>query len=260
MQPLADSLALAPLTEGSWSAKADPDYTVSVGMYGGWTAALMLKAVLSDPRAADDPISLNVHYLAAIPGGAELTLEARTLGGSRSLTTWQVEARVGAERVAFATIVLAQRRESDRFTELMMPDAASPDSVPPFMPPTPSGRAVEVRPLINHPPLNQPNTRSLAWIRERTGHPADAVLLTYLADNYAPRVFLRSEKPRPSSTVTLSVYFYATAEDYAAIGAGYVLSDAIATRAESSTIGQRLHLWNARGALLATSEQICWFR
>jgi hypothetical protein len=34
----------------------------------------------------------------------------------------------------------------------------------------------------------------------------------------------------------------------------------IGTRVERSTVGSRANLWSRGGALLATTEQLCWFR
>ena len=84
--------------------------------------------------------------------------------------------------------------------------------------------------------------------------------LAYLADAYAPRIFLCSKGPRPSSTITMSVYFHATPEELAEVGDDYVLSEAIGTRAEHATMGSQVRLWSRKGRLLATSEQLCWFR
>jgi hypothetical protein len=56
------------------------------------------------------------------------------------------------------------------------------------------------------------------------------------------------------------VYFYASADELAAVGDDFVLSEAVGTRAEASIVGSQLRLWSRRGALLATSEQLCWFK
>jgi hypothetical protein len=49
-------------------------------------------------------------------------------------------------------------------------------------------------------------------------------------------------------------------EELAQCGDSYVLSDMIGTRIESSTVGSKANLWSQGGALLATTEQLCWFR
>jgi hypothetical protein len=71
---------------------------------------------------------------------------------------------------------------------------------------------------------------------------------------------MRSKGFRPSSTLTLSAYFYASAAELAAIGGDFILSEAVGTRASQSLVGSQLNMWSRAGALLATSEQLCWFK
>lgn len=98
------------------------------------------------------------------------------------------------------------------------------------------------------------------WVRDVSGRPVDHLLLAYFADQYAPRSFFWGEGPRPSATISLSVYFHATDDEIAAVGDDYILNEATGTRAEYSTSGQQARLWSRGGALLATTEQLCWYR
>jgi acyl-CoA thioesterase len=110
------------------------------------------------------------------------------------------------------------------------------------------------------PLFEQPDTHTMSWVREMSGRPVDPLQLAFLSDVYAPRIFLKSKAPRPSSTVTMSVYFHATEAELTEVGDDYLLSDVTGTRAEHSTVGSQVRLWSPRGALLATSEQLCWFK
>jgi hypothetical protein len=58
----------------------------------------------------------------------------------------------------------------------------------------------------------------------------------------------------------MSVYFHATDDEVAAVGDDYFLNEATGTRGEHSTSGQQARLWSRDGALLATTEQLCWYR
>jgi len=260
MATLADSLVLHAVGEGAWRAHADPQSEAGTGMFGGWTAAMLLKTILSDARAQGEPVALNVSYVSRIAPGAELQLRAQQLGGSRSVSTWRSDIRIAGEAVASASAnaVLAVRRPSDGFTEFTMPQAPDPNSLPMLHPPGPFGQRIDMRAW--KVPFGQKDSHSSQWIRERSGHPIDHVLLAYFSDCYAPRIFLRGNSFRPSSTVTLSVYFYASPEELAASANDYFLLEAVGTRAESSVVGAQLRIWNQSGALLATSEQLCWFK
>jgi len=88
----------------------------------------------------------------------------------------------------------------------------------------------------------------------------DRQQLALLSDVRPPRSFFWSDGPRVSATLTLSVYFHGTDDEIDAVGDGYLLNEATGTRATASTSGQEARLWSADGALLATTEQLCWFR
>lgn len=258
---LADSLALTAEGEGAYRAFADPGNEAGTGMFGGWTAAMLLKAVVNHPQATGTPSALNVTYISRIPPGRDLVFTARRLSGGPSVSTWLAEVRLAdkTEASAMATVVLTNRRESLAFTEFAMPKPEyEPEALPMLHPPNTFGQRIDMRSWTM--PLNQPTTHSLQWLRERSNHPIDHVLLAYFADSYAPRIFYKSEAFRPSSTLTMSVYFYATADELAAIGDDFFLSEAVGTRAEQATVGAQLRLWSRAGALLATSEQLCWFK
>ena len=137
MTEFDESLALVRVAEKEWTGRADPRREASTGMFGGWTSALLLKAVQSDAVDAGSPVSLSVHFVNAVIPGSALTVRTRSLGGSRALSTWQAELLPeGAEGLAaVATVVLAKRRETFGFTDAVMPEAPPPDGLPQLHPP-----------------------------------------------------------------------------------------------------------------------------
>jgi acyl-CoA thioesterase len=260
IQTLTDSLTLQAIGEGTWRAFADPQNEANTGMFGGWTAALLLKSVLSDARAQGEPAALTVSYINRVSPGRALAVNAAPAGGGRSVMTWRADIRRDEDEasLASASVLLANRRESDGFTEWALPEAPAPEGLPMIHPPAAFGQHVDMR--MQKAPFGNQDSHSVQWVRERTGHPADHVLLAYLADCYPPRILYRGSAPRPSSTLTMSVYFYASADELAAIGDDFILSEAVGTRAAQSIVGSQLRLWSRAGALLATSEQVCWFK
>ena len=100
-----------------WVGLADPRQEAMVGMFGGWTAALLLRAVLSDAIDQGSPSTLTVHFIKAITPGSEVKIRTQNIGGGRSLSIWQAEVQVaGTEGVAaIAAVVLSKRRESYSF-------------------------------------------------------------------------------------------------------------------------------------------------
>ncbi|HYD74227.1 MAG TPA: thioesterase family protein [Candidatus Binatia bacterium] len=260
MQTLADSLALHATGEGSWRAFADPRNEANTGMFGGWTAALLMKSVLSDARAQGEPSAITISYVNRVSPGRELNVRASPIGGGRSVMTWRAEVLRESDDalLASASVLITNRRDTDGFTEWKTPSAPIPEELPMVHPPATFGQHVDMR--MNKAPFGNSDSHSVQWIRERTGHAVDHVLLAYLADCYPPRILYRGSAPRPSSTLTMSVYFYASAEELAAVGDDFMLSEAVGTRAEQSIVGSQLRLWSRSGALLTTSEQLCWFK
>jgi acyl-CoA thioesterase len=261
MSHLEQSLAIQNIGDAR-VAIADPDYEANTGMFGGWTAALLLNAVLSDPHSEGSASALTVNFIARVLPGEHLLVRSSKLGASRSLSHWQVELHRsgGEELLASASVVLALRRPSQGAMDFQAPAAPPPNELPASNPPGAFGRLTETRAIYGQPPFSRPDLRSLTWVRESSGRHIDAVQLAYLSDVYAPRVFHISEAPRPSSTLTMSTYFLATADELAAAGDDYILSEAEGTRIEQSLVGSRARLWSKQGSLLATTEQLCWFK
>jgi hypothetical protein len=256
------SLALEASGPGQWRAVASPRYEAVIGMFGGWTTALLLKTVLADPAAAGSAIAITVNYIAPIPPASLLTLRTTCLGATRSLAHWRCDLTIdGSETLAAtALVILAKRRESDERSELPMPEIPPPEELTAYFPPFSKQPPLESRSAMEPPPFNKPDTRTLSWEKEASGRSIDPLTLAMLADLGAPRVYLVSAGLRPSATLTLSVNFLAGEAELAACGDDYILSEMVATRIAESVVGSRKTMWSRAGILLATSEQLCWFR
>lgn len=261
MSSLERSLATEPV-QGGLAAVADANYEANTGMFGGWTAALLLKAVLEDPAAQGSPSALTVNFIGRVLPGESLSLRRTKLGNSRSLAHWRADLHRsdGNELLATASVVLAMRRDSESAIDFSMPTVPSPEEVSASNPPGAFGQRTETRAVCGIPPFNRADMRSITWVRENSGRRVDAIQLAYLSDVYAPRVFHISAGPRPSSTLVMSTYFLAGSAELSAVGDDYVLSEAEGTRIEQSLVGSRSRLWSRRGTLLATTEQLCWFK
>jgi acyl-CoA thioesterase len=260
MNTLEASLAIERTGQGLWSAVASPAYEANSGTFGGWTAALLLKAVLSEAEATGSASAMTVNFVNRVVPDAALQLRTAWLGGGRSLAHWRCDMLSDGILLATAAVVLANRRASSAHTESNMPEAPPPAGFNPADVPGALGARVDIRPTLGDGLFNQTTTRSLNWERETSGRPMDAIQIAFLSDAGAPRIFYVSDGPRPSSTITLSIYFHATTAELEACGDDYILSDMIGTRAEAATMASRKDMWSREGTLLATTEQLCWFR
>jgi acyl-CoA thioesterase len=265
MGDLETAAALKAAGDARWHGRADPAYEAINGMYGGMTAALLLKAVMSEPKIQGAPSAITVNFVRAVTPGDEVVIGTQLLGGSRSIQNWiaQLSPAGSSDISATAAVVTTVRRESDGFVQATMPEVPPPEDLEVFYPPGTFGQQSPVRVALGasfDTGSDLGHTHSAAWVREVSGRAIDAVQVAYLCDNYAPRAFYLGKGPRPSATIAYSVYFVATSEEMAELGDDYTLLEAIGTRAAHSTVGSRVNLWARSGQLLATSEQLCWFK
>jgi acyl-CoA thioesterase len=263
MSAFDEALILRSTEEGHWLALPDTRYEALSVMYGGWAAAIILKAVMSQSDQDFGPSALTINYVRKIEPGSEVIIEVRRVGGGRSVQHWQAQIRDsdGGHTLAHAMLVFSARRETDGHTQPSMPDVPGPDTLEDFIPPYGKAKLhfAVVRPVHGYPPFARHDTASMAWVREGTQRKMDHVQLVFLSDLYPPRPFFWSEGPRPYATTTLSVYSHATHAEIGALGDDFVLNEAIGTRGERSTSGQQARFWSSGGKLLVTTEQLGWF-
>lgn len=80
------------------------------------------------------------------------------------------------------------------------------------------------------------------------------------ADTPFPRTMIKYGELQMTATVSLSVYFHASADGIAAAASDFVMIDIDANRFSGGFFDQREHVWSRAGTLFATSEQIVWMR
>ena len=260
MATIGESIALKPDGEGRWLAHADPDHQSITGMFGGWTAGVLLGAVTGTADDTASPSAMTVSYVGAVAPGDDVVVTVDLLGGGRSINQWRAEVRPLAEDAVLATAVVAltKRRPSPPHRQLEMPKTPEPDSLERIFAPSPQGDHSDLR--VATGVYGSGDTRSTMWVRDVSRRPMDHLKLAYFADQYAPRSFFFTGGPGPSATISMSVYFHATDDEIAAVGDDYILNEATGTRAEHSTSGQQANLWRRDGLLLLTTEQLCWYR
>lgn len=232
-------------------------------MFGGWTAAALLNAVVGNPQAGGTPAAITVSFIEGIVPGTDVTVRVRCRRSGRSVEHWHAELLADDDQrpMAHASVVTGHRRVTKGHLEPVMPRVPGPDDgLEPFPPPGAVGEQVTSLAISGSSFLGQSSTASLGWIRERSGRAVDHVQLALLADLKPPRSFYWHDALHPSSTVMLSVYFLATPEEVSTVGDDYVLCEAVGTRGADSLSGEQVRLWSRDGILLATSEQLCWYR
>ena len=127
------------------------------------------------------------------------------------------------------------------------------------LPIQPRASAFERRTLEGFPPQPGGDSRSLAWVRSRRGA-LDKALLGMIADNSAPRVFYALGPTVMTTTLSLTVYLHATTQEIAAVGDDFILVECEGRVGGGGASDERSSYWRRDGKLLATSEQLAWYR
>ena len=178
---------------------------------------------------------------------------------------WEVELRPeGSEEVGVHAIVTTARRpDTPPFAFVTMPEAPDPESLP--APDMPHARQhfgstmLERRSLDGFPPRPSAGSRSLAWVRSRR-EPLDKALLGMITDNSPPRAMYAFGMGVSTTTLSLTVYLHATDEEVAEVGNDYVLIEYGGRVGGGGASDERSSYWRRDGKLLATSEQLVWYR
>jgi acyl-CoA thioesterase len=166
-----------------------------------------------------------------------------------------------------ATAVTALRRETWGANDLPMPEVPSPEEVERVS----IGPArvawisqYEMRPISGAIPTkwdgSGDHSETRMWLRDAQPRPLDFASLAALSDTFYPRVWLRRATPVPIGTVSITTYFHADARHLAEVGHGYLLGRATGQQFQNGYFDQSAQLWSEAGALLATSNQIVYFK
>jgi acyl-CoA thioesterase len=253
--------------DSRWQGQTSEDYWAFVGPFGGATAATILRALIDHPQRAGDPLALTVNFCAPIaPGGFDL--DVRLVKANRSSQHWLVElTQDGADVATLATAVFAERRPSWSHQPVQLPQA------PPFEQTLPYTRVaapwvkqydfrfIEGELKIGNAPLASPaSAYSKLWIGDRAPRKIDALSLMSMSDAFFGRAFHARGELMPFGTVSLTTYFHADAADIAAEDISRVLAVADARIFHKSYGDQSGELWSPNGRLLATTQQIAYFK
>ncbi|WP_425467699.1 acyl-CoA thioesterase [Phreatobacter stygius] len=255
--------------EGDHLTGATSDlYWAFVGPFGGATAATMLRAVLDHGERRGEPLALTVNYCAPIQRGG-FAVDVRLVRANRSSQHWAIElTQAGEGVVATATAVFAERRPSWSHQAAAMPQVRPAAEVPALPNDKSSSwlRQYEFRFASGDPrfgaTLNeQPaSARSEVWLSDSPPRPVDALSLAAMADAFFGRIFHVRGGLVPFGTVSMTTYFHVDAADLAAEAITGLLGVADAHVFHKSYADQTAELWSPSGRLLATSQQIAYFK
>jgi acyl-CoA thioesterase len=264
-----DAATRVEFNDGQWTGSTSDDYHAFVGQFGGATTATLLRALMSHPDRAGDPLALTVNFCAPVASGA-FDLAPRLVKATRSTQHWSIDLtqpEVGV--AAFATAVFAQRRETWSHQPTEKPHTTRYEDTPVY---TRAGvaaswiRQFEFRFAENAPNfggvphLEPASAHTKVWIGHSVPRTIDLISLSAIADAFFARIFHVRGELLPIGTVSMTTYFHVDAADLAAEATTAVLGVADANVFHKSFSDQTGELWSASGRLLATTHQITYFK
>jgi acyl-coenzyme A thioesterase PaaI-like protein len=258
-------ITVTPVAPGRWTTLAGPEWSnPGGGLWGGYAIGLCIRVLEAEPEALGEALSLTMTFAAGLPSG-ELDIRTRRIRQGGSIGVWEVELRAaGSEDVGVHAIVtMARRPVTPAFAFAKMPEAPAPESLP--APANLGGAthygaaALERRMQDAFPPKITGNSRTLTWVRPRHA-PFDKALLGMITDNSPPRTFYALGPTVMSTTLSLTVYLHATAAEIAEVGQDFVLIEYEGRVGGGGASDERSSYWSRSGKLLATSEQLAWYR
>lgn len=250
---------------GRWTTFAGPEWrNRNGGLWGGYAIGACIRVLEDEPEAQGEALSLTLSYASGLPSG-EIEARTRRLRQGGSIGLWEVElSPAGSQEVSVhAVVALARRPKTPAFAFSKMPAVPPPEGLPAL--PIPEGVAhhaaggFETRPVKGYPPEPGADSLSLAWVRSREA-PMDKTRLGMLSDTSPPRAFYALGYGVVTTTLSLTVYLHASAEEIAEIGNDFMLVEYEGRVGSGGAADERSSYWSRDGRLLATSEQLAWYR
>src|SRR3954462_7892502 len=252
-QPFDAAIALDLRDDATFTGRTSPPYANFIGPFGGITAAQCLNAVLRHPQRLGDPVAFTINFAAAVADG-EFLLRPRPARTNRSTQHWIVEMLQGGEVVATATALTAVRRPTWGGHEAHMPEAPRPQDVR-----RTQRRGVawleryDMRFLLGTIPHDWdggggPESLSRLWVRDDPPRPLGFASLAALCDVFFPRIWLRRARQTPLGTVSMTIYFHATAAELEQAGTGYLLAQARGQGFGGGYFDHAAQLWSESGS------------
>ncbi len=266
MHPLDAATKLETSGDRSRGATSDA-YWNFTGPFGGATAATLLKAAMDHPARQNLPLAMTINYCAPVAKGA-FDLHVAEKRTNRSTQHFAVEMKQGSDTIITSTLVFAARPEGFLHTPGAMPKVRQPEEIeaPKATAPLAWIGRFDMRFASGFPsmrkddaaPLGSPRTE--VWMRDNPSRRMDFLSLMNMSDAFFARPFHVLGRLIQVGTVSMTTYFHCDEADLAEVGDDYVLGVADASVFAKGYADQAAWLWSRSGKLLATSQQILYFR
>ena len=251
------AIAVTPTGGGRYRAAIDDGYHVVKGPNGGYLAAIVLNALITEiDDAGRAPRSLTVHYLSA-PDSGFVEIATTITKRGRSVVFTQAQMTQGDKVILDAVAAFAAPAESTSWD----------DVVPPEMPALADSprRDIEVVIPIHGRFDSRPvvGAKGMAvtggWLRLEEPRVLDAQLIAAYTDAWLPSPFVRGAGSWVP-TVDLTVHFHASFPVDDVAPADHVKVLFRTDKAGEGVLVEDGRIWAPNGRLLADSRQLALLR
>ncbi len=210
---------------------------------------------------------MTINYCAPVAKGA-FDIEVVEKRTNRSTQHFYVEMKQESGTIATATLVFAARPPAFSHLSGQMPQVLPPEQIerPKTKAPLAWIDRFDMRFASGFPVMRPKDdlplgsARTEVWMRDEPLRKLDFVSLMSMSDAFFARPFHVLGRLIQVGTVSMTTYFHCDEADLAAVGDDYLLGVADANVLEKGYSDQTAELWARGGKLLATSQQILYFR
>lgn len=262
MTKFDDDTALNPVGEGRFEGRVSPDWQIIIGANGGHLAAMLLRAMqitVDDPTL--EPRSLTVHFTRA-PRNDPFAIAATIERTGRTMSNVSARMTQDGKLIALGIGILSAPRTGPEFSDIAMPDVASPEDSEhvPDRTDFPFGRNFDFRIAFGSPNAGASDRAELGvWIRLRVPRLVDHLAATQYLDAFAPAVFAKMGRGgggKAVPTIEMTYHYRESLPVRDSVAGEWHLGVFRTQIARQGFIEEDGWLWDEHGTLLAQSRQL----
>ena len=240
----------------------DSSFSNYTSAFGGWVAAVMIEVLRHDPEFRGEVFTQQIQFIGPVAAD-EIDVTVTLLARRTSVDFWRVEVHDRDRALLISADMTSGVRQATGIGfEDSGPRVAPGSGLPMELTDLhPSWTEHFEQVMIEGEPFTVADRpRSIVRARPKNRVAFDSAVLAMICDSPMPRTFFASTEFAFPSTISLSTHFYASDEQIAAIGRGFVVVETDSAVIRNNAINQELHVFSEDGLLLACSYQTALFR
>lgn len=252
----ATDTAVVRVGPGCFTAELHERWSSLVGIHGGYTAAIVARAMTA---AADDEVRTLRSFaaqFAAVPGPGPVEIEVSVERVGRSMTTTSARLLQEERVLQVAHAVCSTPWPGLSYDEYVRPRDADPGDAPLFDRPDGVGHFQNAEVRFDPDVVlfgGSDEARVAAWVRPLEREPIDAAWLIAMCDVLPPAVFSRTNSPVKAATIEYTVHL-ATGTPSLPNGNHVYLSCHSPLSSEGFAV-EDATMWGPDGRILAVARQ-----